>query len=178
MLLPYRMRPGAGFVVLAGSLLLAIGFFAWALRTPPLDEVWRIQLELKVGDSPELSAGQIDLLQETLQRYPDLADHMLEGADSGLISLHQDHVVDRGYAYLVRKSSSSDSILVVRSPDARPLTIDLVTTQKRARHQIPTTEPLVIALPSTGPFPQLVGVHLRNTDTPPAPMQLQLAAAR
>jgi hypothetical protein len=169
--LPYRYRPGPGFVLLVATVAGGAGFFAWGLRTPPLDQVWQMQVELRIGDRDALSMGEMELLQATLTRYPDLADHMLEGADSGLISASVGGVVDRGYAYLVRKTPGADSVLVVGSTMGESLEVEVTTTGYHDRGVATGDESFASILPQDGLFPQLVGVHLarpKQRSTPPS----------
>ena len=163
MKLPYRYRPGRGFLLLVAALAGGVGFFAWGLQTPPLDQVWQMQVKLKIGDRNALSRGEMKLLQATLARYPGLADHMLEGADSGLISAGVGGVVDRGYAYYVRKTAATDSVLVVSSTRGESLEVEAITTSDHDRGVATGAEPLIWALPQSGSFPQLIGVHLARS---------------
>jgi hypothetical protein len=80
MSLPYRSRPGAGFVVLVAGLCGAAAFFVWGLQTPRLEQVWRLQLELGQGTRGPLSTAEFALLNDALARHPELAADWLEGA--------------------------------------------------------------------------------------------------
>ena len=158
--LRYRSRPGPGFVWLVVAALAGVAFFAWGLRTPALDRVWRLQLELLLGDRPQLTGTERQLLQDTLERYPDLADHMLDGAASGLISAHVGGTVDAGHAYAVRRDRVSGWALVVVSPAGDELSLEVRAGQVAGHGTASADEPLVWALPDHGPFPQLIEVHL------------------
>ena len=158
--IPYRFRPGPGFLLVVTTLILCTGFLAWGVRTPPLDAVWRMQVELKIGDRDVLTRDEMKLLQSTLERYPDLADHMLEGADSGLISASVGGVVDRGYAYFVRKTADSPNTLEVTSLMEAELAVTALTTADFYRGVATGDESFIWTLPVNGPFPQLVGVYL------------------
>lgn len=161
--IPYRYRPGHGFLLLVATLILGAGFFTWGLLTPPLDKVWRMQVELKIGDCDVLTRDEMRLLQHTLSRYPDVADHMLEGADSGLISASVGGIVDRGYAYFVRKSADSPDRLVVTSLTGQKLKVTALTTTDFSRGVATGDAPFIWTLPVNGPFPQLVGVYLARS---------------
>ena len=160
MKIPFRFRPGRGFLLLIATFLFSLGFFAWGVRTPPLDTIWRMQVELKIGDRDLLSRDEMRLLQGTLERYPDIAEHMLEGADSGLISANVGGVVDRGYAYFVRKSADSPDQLEVTSVSGAELAVTALTTTEFYRGVATGDESFIRTLPVNGPFPQLVGVYL------------------
>lgn len=185
MTIPYRYRPGAGFLLSAAALVGGTCFFIWGIQTPPLDRVWRMQLELKIGAREALSPGEMELLQVTLSQYPDLADHMLEGAQSGMISAGAGHVVDGGYAYLVRKSPAADSSVEVSSGTGKKITVEIRTARSRERGVVDEGKSGRWDLPQEGPFPQLIGVHqvrdgaVQGRDTTaPVPMRVELAAAR
>jgi hypothetical protein len=81
--LPYRTRPGLGFVFLVVALVVSTTFFAWGWRTPPLERIWQMQLELVLGDRNILTSAERRLLQDTLSSYPDLANNMLDDATTG-----------------------------------------------------------------------------------------------
>ena len=153
-------RPGAGLIVLVASLFGAISFFAWGLATPPLDEVWRIQLELELGESGPLSAREFGLLQDTLRRYPALADNMVEDGVAGPVSANRDSVFDLGYAYLVRKRSEAPGKLQVTAIDDDPVEVEVRTLTASASGETRRDATYTWQVPNDGPFPQLVEVRL------------------
>ena len=119
-----------------------------------------MQVELKIGDRDRLVREEMELLQSTLSRYPGLANHMLEGKDSGLISANVGGVVDRGYAYFVRTDKAANSRLVVSNLSGAKLDVEATTTTDIGRGVATGDEPFIWTLPANGPFPQLVGVYL------------------
>ena len=166
MSLPYRARPGAGFVMLTAVMAAVALFFAWGWGRPPLDAVWQMQLELLLGERPALSRAERDLLQDVLARYPDLAEHMLEGGAVGLVSAHAGAAVDLGYAYLVRRSADAPGLLRVCSPDGAALDVEAATAAGDTSGRSDGAAPFVWSLPDSGPFPQLVEVRLRPGGDP------------
>lgn len=164
MKLPYRSRPGAGLAVFVGVVVASSLFFFWGWSRPPLDRVWQIQLELLLGTRPALAEDERALLQETLVRYPLLANNMLEDAECGLISAHMGGMADRGYAYLVRTTASAPGVLSVSSPTGSTLELIVRTLGAETRGTARADAPFVWALPAAGPFPQLVEVLLKNAD--------------
>ena len=163
MSLPYRARPGAGFIVLAVSLIGAVSFFAWGFATPPLEDVWRIQIELSLGERSYLSDSDFRLLQDTLRRYPALADNMLEDRSAGLVSANQDGIVNLSFAYLVRTTPEAPGKLGVTSIGDEPAVLNIRTIAAsrsgRMDHngQVDTWQ-----IPNSGPFPQLIEVRLTS----------------
>ena len=104
-------RPGAGFVLVSVTLLGMIVFFAWGLDTPPLDEVWQIQMKIQLGEGRHLSKRELVLFQNALTRHPEIARNILEDRDYGIISAQEGGFVDIGYAYLIRATENSPTVL-------------------------------------------------------------------
>lgn len=159
--IPYRARPGAGFVLLLGSAAAAVAFFAWGAVTPRLQRVWRMQVELEIGKRPPLKPKERALLQETLVRYPDLADALLDGKRSGVISAHEQGQVESGYAYLVRKDpAGARAIRLSAPPDATgPVALELRGPWGVQAATLALDRPFRWALREEGPFPQLLEVR-------------------
>ena len=162
MTIPYRARPGAGFVVLSLSLLGAISFFAWGLRTPPLDEVWRLQIELGLRGVAPLTGRQFHLLQRTLQRYPAFADSLLEEGDAGVVSANHKGVVDTGYAVLLRKRPDAPGRLQVTGIGDTRVGLTVRTQEGSAAGETDGATAYAWQLPNDGPFPQLVELRLTS----------------
>ncbi|MCK6547469.1 hypothetical protein L6R52_16595 [Myxococcota bacterium] len=112
----YRMRPGAGFVLLVVVITCSAVFFAWGARRPALDEVWQLGLELRLGRSGPLDDRELALFQRELCRHPGLADDLLEGRKIALISAHRRGLVDVGWAYLVRAADQPKLGVAVSMP--------------------------------------------------------------
>ena len=160
MSLSYRARPGRGFILFVAVALSSAVFIGWGLRTPPLDQVWQMQLELVLGERESLAPAEFELLQNTLERYPDLADNMLDGAASGLVSTHVAGTVDMGYAYMVRRTRETAQTLMVSSPTGKRLEFEVRTVETHGRGATSGDESFSWRLPDEGPFPQLVEVLL------------------
>lgn len=158
--MPARARPGAGLVVLAVSSLGVAFFLAWGLVTPPLDEVWRMQIEMGLRGVEPLTAREFRLLQATLRRYPALADNMLAEDVAGLVSPHQDGVVDTGYAYLMRKGARAAGRLQVKTIGDKPVRLEVRTLTASARGEARPESAYTWHVPNDGPFPQLLEVRL------------------
>lgn len=173
----YRIRPGMGLILLLISAIASLTFFVWGLRTPPLEQVWQMQLELKLGSRKALSDDELRLLQDILVRYPTLVDNMLEDASSGFISAHIGGMVDTGYAYAIRRIPAASGILHVESPTGEQLLLVARTTTANYRGTV-STVPFSWTLPNEGPFPQLIEVRSNlDTDQQRArPMRVELRA--
>ena len=162
--IPYRNRPGIGFVLLVAATLSAIAFFAWGLRTPELDVVWRLQTELMVGRRGPLERWETDVLARSLRRHPTIAEDMLDDAPAGVISANVDGVVESGYAYLVRRSETAPTTLHLSAGAGMTAPLELVVrvgTHTDSRRVTPGHS-AAVALPN-GPYPQLIEVLAKPT---------------
>jgi hypothetical protein len=156
-----RLRPGGGFVLLALISAGAIGFFAWGLSTPRLDDFWRLQVRLAIGGAP-LDAREFDLMQKVIVRYPKIADNLLEGGQVGLISANDEGVVDVGCAYVLRTKPDARRLIVTasaRSPED-PITIHVRTATEKFEAEVSSAAPLSWGLPTSGRFPQLIEIRV------------------
>ena len=160
MSLPYRARPGMGFIILTIAMMATVIFFGWGWSRPALDRVWQIQLELLLGTRQALASDERRLLQDTLARYPLLAANMLEDLESGLISAHLCGMVETDYAYVVRLTADAPGILTIASPSGEQLELEVHTDGSRTTGEAGSGAPFEWTLPNTGPFPQLTEVRL------------------
>jgi hypothetical protein len=174
------LRAYLGFSVLVVTLLGTIAFFAWGLSTPPLDQVWRMQIELAVGDRPALDEGELRTLRETLVRHPEVADAFLKGSDHGVVS--SAHLLGGSYAYLIRRAAGEPATLEIaldRSPRSAGAQIEARTGSDHRRGAVSDASPLLWKIGDEGPFPQLIEVRFRAQSgaaagsTPPA-LRIQL----
>lgn len=164
----YRRRPSAGFILLFLVALGAAAFFAWGLTRPRLDEVWRIAIELELGERPALSGAELRHLQDALADHPQLADSMAEGEHAGVFSAHEDGRVEGGYAYLVRRSAREPGRLEVAfagSETRGAVEVTARTTRERESGRAEPGKPFAWRLPDSGPFPQLVEIRLKKGRT-------------
>ncbi len=161
-----RARPGAGFVLLVTVTLGALAFFVWGARTPALDEVWELLVRLEVGENLDLSRRERALLQDSLARYPSLAESILDGAPSGLISANDEGLVQSRHAYAVRREAKPGTILVVEPPRAGDAGLVVKVRAGLTEYQAAATREAALRweLPSDGPFPQLIEVTLDHGD--------------
>jgi hypothetical protein len=177
---PSLLPPGGGFVALAGGLVAAVAFFAWGLRPPPLEEVWRIQTELEVGTRGTLTDRELALFQDVLRRHPETAESLLAGAPHGLISASHSGRVEIGYAYLLRHRADRPVILRVTPCVAQR---QPHTTEVHARVRSESAsgvanadKPFEWSPPEDGPLPQLIEV--RVSGEPPLPVSVELVERR
>lgn len=172
----HRLRPGAGFVALAAALILASAFLAWGFRTPPLDELWRIQAELEVGTRGVLSDRELALFEDALRRHPQLAESLLEGAPSGVISASDSGRVVNGYAYLLRRRADGPAVVRVRFTEEIGAK-DSAQIRVRAAGETATgvarpEAPFEWAPPRHGEFPQLIELRVTGAEPPQVSVEL------
>ncbi len=167
--------PGAGFVLLVITCLISMGTIVWGMRTPPLERVWRLQLELRLGELHRLEPADWSLLQDTLLRFPMFTDHILNDAGCGIVSANLGGVIDSGVAYAVRRDAAACEHLVVSSPTGEGLQLRVRTATVHAQGEA-NGSPFGWRLPDADPFPQLIEVRLQDTGTSdlPAAMLLEL----
>jgi hypothetical protein len=161
----YRFRPGLGLVVIVVVFTLGGLFFAWGLGTPPLEAVWRVGIELGLGERPPLSKSEFDSLQAALVKYPELGPYIIEGKQDGLFSQNDRGRVEGPYAYLLRLEPSTSSRLTVECEGTKArAAVEVEARTAVASHQGVATrgEPFVWQLPDDGPFPQLVELRFKK----------------
>ncbi len=96
----------------AATGLVATLFLAWALQTPRLERVWRLQQALRLGDQQALSAAEFRMLQGALEDYAKLAADLTEEQHAGLISQHDEGRVRSQRAYLIRQRKAQTKLQI------------------------------------------------------------------
>lgn len=158
--IPWRARPGAGFVLLTLAIFTAGAFLAWGMRTPKLESFWKLQVELEVGERGPLSHDELALVQEVLWAHPEIADEVIADSPTGLLSAADTNRVDVNYAHLVRRSADGRMALRARLARGSRRHDDVTIHARVAGNELP---PKVAAdgafewtLPSNAHFPQLI----------------------
>ncbi|MEE8410230.1 MAG: hypothetical protein V3T05_11535 [Myxococcota bacterium] len=186
MSLSYRARPSIGFLLLVAVAGGTAVFFSWGLRTPPLDEVGRMDIELALGSRPALTGTERDLLQAALVRHAALGAFLIEDKHAGIFSANEDGYVEGKYAYLVRLSADDPAHLAVSYAGTRgygAVSVHVRTATAKTRGETTSKAPFVWELPSAGPFPQLVEILLakargeRNEKKRRHPVRIDLGGA-
>ncbi len=164
----YRRRPSAGFVLLVVVHLLLVVFFAWALGTPPLEAVWRLDLELGLGERGALDEDEEALLRRALVRHPALGEALIEDKHAAIISANDGGRVTLDYAYVVRPSPD-DRRLRISYAGTRPkgaVAVTLHAGGAAERAVVRRGQPFAWAPPGDGPFPQLITLRLDSATKP------------
>jgi hypothetical protein len=155
-------RPGGGFVFVVCTAIGTAAFFSWGLSTPPLDDAWRLQVELAVGRRGPLDDRELLLLEEVLSRHPKIADNWLEGRDVGLISANREGTVDVGYAYVVRVKPVSTRVSLSASgrKAGDPITIRGRAGGTRLEGEAWAGHPITWDLPPPRRLPEIVEIEI------------------
>ena len=95
---------------------------------------------------------------------PALAESLLAERETGIISAHTAGVVDVGWAYLVRRTSSERPFLRVLAavPTSDPPLVQARTMGAWGTKPARADSAFTWRLPDTGPFPQLVEVRVEE----------------
>ena len=159
MTVPYQRRPSAGFGLIIVIIALAVGFVAWGLRTPPLEAVWQMDVELRAGTRPPLSEAERELLQNALLRHPKLGVFLIEDKHAGVFSANDEGRVDGEYADLIRPNPETPRRLEVLYAGAKKrgaVKVTARTANAESQGMASRKAPFAWDLPEDGPYPQLV----------------------
>lgn len=115
-------RPSVGFCLVALTYGLTVAFFAWGLSTPPLDRIWRLHHELKIGRVYDLSRDDRELLLAAMSRHGKLATALLSSGEIGIVSAHRDGWID------------TPSVTIIRTPRAAAVTGIVLDVQTPPQH--------------------------------------------
>lgn len=116
-------RPSVGFSLIVLTYALSVAFFAWGLTRPPLDRVWWLHHELKIGSLYKLEREDRDLLLSAMARHPALANALLPSGQIGIISAHREGWVDTPHVTIVRTPRSSTNMRLLLDIQTPPQNI-------------------------------------------------------
>ena len=130
--------PSVGFVAIVATNAALVAFLAWGFRQPPLDRVWELHHELKIGAVGKLASDDRSLLEVAMARYPSLASALFsQGETLGLLSANSQGWLETPDATVLRSARAGRScvmLLDVKIPDhALPLAIE-VEGERWRRH--------------------------------------------
>ena len=161
-------RPSLGFSLVVATYALSIAFFAWGLSTPPLDRVWQLHHELKIGRVYKLSKEDRSLLSATMREHPALASALLDAGQVGIISAHRDGWIDTPHVTIIRTP---------RSPAALRLLLDIQTPPQYIPYEIEIDGqgwerelavqgrgPLQVELPAPPALPELITLKIKGDE--------------
>lgn len=160
-----RRLPSVGFVAVVLTYGSSVAFLAWGMTVPPLDRVWVLHHELKVGKEKKLKARDRELLESAMQRYPDLATALLPAGQIGILSAHRDGWIDTPQVTIVRtpRSTAREIALNVQTPpQSIPFTIELSGRGWKERVGVEARGPLSLALPPPPEAAELLTLTLEG----------------
>jgi len=161
-------RPSLGFSLVVATYALTVGFFAWGLSTPPLDRVWQLHHELKIGRVYKLSKEDRQLLESSMQSHPSLATALLDSGQAGIISAHRGGWIDTPYVTIVRTPRSPASLKLVfdvQTPQQYiPYKIEVDGRGWERKVAVQTRGALSVELPPPPPEPELITLKIKGDE--------------
>lgn len=166
-----RKYPSLGFIVICLTYALTVGFFVWGFMTPDLDRVWTIHHELKIGMMKKLRGDDREILQESMQRHPNLARALLRGQPIGIISENSLGWIATPTVTILRTPQSKNNLrldLEVQTPDDLiPFSISLRIAGNQGivhKDKLAITEQgsYSFVLPPPGAGPEIIEVRLKD----------------
>jgi hypothetical protein len=158
-------RPSLGFILVIGSYALTLAFFAWGLSTPPLDRVWQLHHELKIGRAYALTPEEKDLLSGAMRRHSALAAALLPSGQIGIISAHRDGWIDTPEVTLIRtpRASTVRFLLDIQTPPQHmPYKLELSGKSWHQSLEVSARGQLALNLPAPPAEPELLTLKLNG----------------
>jgi hypothetical protein len=161
-------RPSLGFSLVVVTYVLSAAFFAWGLSTPPLDRVWQLHHELKIGRVFKLSKDDRRLLLESMREHPALASALLDAGQVGIISAHRDGWIDTPHVTIVRTPRSPAALrllLDIQTPPQHiPYEIEIDGSGWERELEVQARGPLALELPPPPAEPELITVKIKGDE--------------
>lgn len=146
--------PSVGFAAIVLTNVALVAFLVWGFRQPPLDRVWELHHELKIGAMSKLNSEDGSLLNAAMTRHPALSGALLsQGEAIGLLSANSQGWLETPDATILRSSMAGRSctmVIDVKIPEhALPLAIDVEGSDWRRRLDIARQGTSKLALPES-----------------------------
>jgi hypothetical protein len=171
-------RPSLGFLAIVVTYGLTLAFFAWGLSSPPLDRVWLLHHELKIGKVYRLEEEDRELLQSSMLRYPALAAALLTKGQIGIISAHRDGWIDTPVITIIRTPRSGTTLRImldVQTPAAYlPYEIEIGGASWQRKLTVSARGKLSVDLPPPPSEPELVTLKMEGDQLRADPSSLGL----
>jgi hypothetical protein len=158
--------PSVGFVFVLLSNLLLVAFLAWGFQKPPLDRVWELHHELKIGALGKLDADDHSLLSSAMTRHRNLAEGLLsDGEHIGVISANWSGWLESPDATIIRSARAGPSCVILL--DARvlhpalPLDIEVSGRQWQRRVTMEAPGSRELPLPATD-GPEIITLRMTS----------------
>jgi hypothetical protein len=161
-------RPSLGFSLVVATYALSIAFFAWGLATPPLDRVWQLHHELKIGRIYKLSKDDRGLLIASMRQHPALANALLGAGQVGIISAHSDGWIDTPHVTIVRTPRSPAALRLLLDiqtpPQYIPYEIEIDGSGWERELEVQVRGPLAVELPPPPAVPELITLKIKGDE--------------
>jgi hypothetical protein len=171
-------RPSLGFTLVIATYVLSISFFAWGLSTPPLDRVWQLHHELKIGRLYKLSREDRQLLLSAMADHPSLAAALLDSGQAGIVSSHRDGWIDTPHVTIIRTPRSPASlrlVLDVQTPDQYiPYEIEVDGNGWEKQAHVEARGTLTVELPPPAAQPELITLKIKGKELRADPSSIAL----
>jgi hypothetical protein len=161
-------RPSLGFSLVVITYLMSIAFFAWGLGTPPLDRVWQLHHELKIGHIYKLSKEDRSLLLSAMSRHPALATALLDSGQAGIISANRDGWIDTPHVTIIRTPRSPAALKLVLDiqtpPQHIPYEIEIDGSNWERELNVESRGVMTVELPAPPGSPELITVKIKGDE--------------
>jgi hypothetical protein len=161
-------RPSLGFSLVVATYALSIAFFAWGLSTPPLDRVWQLHHELKIGRIYKLSKDDRRLLIDSMRQHPSLANALLDSGQVGIISAHRDGWIDTPHVTIVRTPRSPAALRLLLDiqtpPQYIPYELEIDGSGWERELSVQARGPLAVELPPPPAVPELITLKIKGDE--------------
>jgi hypothetical protein len=159
-------RPSLGFTAILATYGLTLAFFAWGLSPPPLDRVWQLHHELKIGRVYELEKEDLELLRSSMARYPALAAALLPRGQIGIVSANRDGWIDTPVITIIRTPRSGSTrriVFDVQTPAAYiPYEIRVDGSNWQKKLTVSARGTLSLDLPPAPSQPEILTLKLKG----------------
>jgi|SRR5690606_3800320 len=155
--------PSVGFVAVLLVHAVLVAFLFWGFAQPPLDRVWELSHELRIGRFGTLAPSDLALLRSTLARHPRLADAILSRDDIAIISANSRGWLETPDATLLVSAKAtgpcSMSIAARLEPIAFPLRVEISGAGWSRQLEVPDARGAELTFPKAGPNAEVVEVR-------------------
>jgi hypothetical protein len=169
-------RPSVGFSLVVGTYVLSVAFFAWGLSRPPLDRIWQLHHELKIGRIGELSKDDRKLLLSAMARHPPLAKSLLDAGQAGIISANHEGWIDTPHVTIIRTQRSPSNLRLVLDvetpPQHIPYKVEIDGTGWERELSIESRGLMSVELPPPPAVPEIVTFKIKGDELRADPSSL------
>jgi hypothetical protein len=156
-------RPSAGFCCLVLAYGSCFAFLAWGSAQPPLERVWELHHELRIGRTVQLAERDRRILTDALERHLRLGAALLPAGQIGILSAAHEGWLETPEVTLLRTPRARARRIVLEVPaDAPhfPERVSLMGTNFRRELTTPGPGSFTFDLPPPGPTAEILQLKL------------------